>query len=219
MRKLAERSQAETKAIASLVGAIRRQIQEAVVAMQGGSVNVEETSALGKSAAAALVQVLTVVAQTTDQTTRIGVLVDKIGGNVAAVDTNVGQATAVAQRMGAAIVTMSGSAKSVDFAVQSITEIAERTGQAATSMSATANRVGAAMSDVAAVTEEQSASVEELAAGTQELARLTADLQRILGRFVLDASPAPTQRDAVVAQRRGSDWQSQDSAGTHRRSV
>ncbi len=186
VRKLAERSRAATKEIATLIAEVQKGTSEAVAAMQLGAREVESGSALAE---------------------RSGMALDEIAEAVAA-------SNAAVARITAAVEAMEAAAGNVVSASDTIAEIAQSTNDAAVSMTASALRVNDAVESIAAISEENSASAEEVSAATQDLSEqaqgvvasagsLTAmsdKLRRLVHRWRLpeeESEASDSQRDAA----------------------
>ena len=141
VRKLAERSRAATKEIATLIAEVQKGTAEAVAAMEVGAREVETGSDLAQRSASAL---------------------DEIASAVAA-------SNAAVARITSAVEAMEAASSNVVSASDTIASIAQSTNDAASSMSASALRVNDAVESIAAISEENSASAEEVSAATHEL--------------------------------------------------
>jgi methyl-accepting chemotaxis protein len=185
VRKLAERSRAATKEIASLIAEVQKGTAEAVAAMKVGSQEVDTGSALAERSAAAL---------------------DEIAAAV-------GASNAAVARITLAVEAMESSSANVVSASDTIAAIAQTTNQAARSMSASALRVNDAVESIAAISQENSSSAEEVAAATDELSEqaqgvvrsagvltdMSEKLRRLVSRWRLpeDESEDASQRNAA----------------------
>jgi methyl-accepting chemotaxis protein len=185
VRKLAERSRAATKEIASLIAEVQKGTAEAVAAMKVGSQEVDTGSALAERSAAAL---------------------DEIAEAV-------GASNAAVARIALAVEAMESSSTNVVSASDTIAAIAQTTNQAASSMSASALRVNDAVESIAAISQENSSSAEEVAAATDELSEqaqgvvrsagvltdMSEKLRRLVSRWRLpeDESEDASQRNAA----------------------
>jgi methyl-accepting chemotaxis protein len=185
VRKLAERSQRETRAIADLIAQVQRGTREAVHAMEGGAAQVQAGSAQAGRAGDALAEILAAIETTVAQ---------------------VGEIAGSAQEMAA-------GARSVVEGVQSISEVAESNQSATEAMTTRASMVSDAITSIAAVAEENSASGEEVTAAAEatgaqvtaisararDLARTAEQLEQLVARFRLAAQagePTPLRRVA-----------------------
>jgi len=176
VRKLAERSSRETKAIAELIQQVQAGTQQAVASMQAGAGTVAEGTAKADQAGRALGEILSAVESTARQVTEIA---------------------ASAQQMAA-------GARSVTDAMQSISAVVEENTAATEEMAAQSAQVSSAIGSIAAVAEEQSASteevsasaeemsaqVEEMSAQAQELAATADQLRDLVARFRLESELA-----------------------------
>jgi methyl-accepting chemotaxis protein len=179
VRKLAERSSRETKAIADLIRQVQAGTQEAVGAMQSGADKVEHGSAKASQAGTALDEIMRAVDATVEQVTEI--------------------ATSARE--------MSVAARSVTDAMHSISAVVEENTASTEEMAAQTRQVTDAIGEIASIAEEQSASSEEAAAGSEEMSAqveemsaqaqtlaTTADhLQSLTARFRLGTA-APSAR-------------------------
>jgi methyl-accepting chemotaxis protein len=141
VRKLAERSSRETKAIADLIRQVQAGTQEAVGAMQSGADKVEHGSAKATQAGTALEEIMRAVESTVGQVTEI--------------------ATSARE--------MSVAARSVTDAMHSISAVVEENTASTEEMAAQTRQVTDAIGEIASIAEEQSASSEEAAAGSEEM--------------------------------------------------
>ena len=153
VRKLAERSRAATKEIATLIAEVQKGTAEAVAAMQVGAKEVEMGSDLAQKSASAL---------------------DEIASAV-------GASNAAVARITSAVEAMEAASSNVVSASDTIAAIAQTTNSAARSMSASALRVNDAVESIAAISEENSASSEEVAAATQDLIEQAQGVVRAAG--------------------------------------
>ena len=189
VRKLAERSQRETKAISELIRGVQAGTKEAVKAMKGGSAQVEAGS------------------QKADQA---GKALDEILG---AVDVTVADVSGIAS----AAQQMADGARSVVDAMESIRQTIEQSTGATREISVQAGEVAAATQSIASIAEENSAATEEVLASAEEmgaqvdavtaqaegLARTAEQLQALVARFhdgvMADAAPDAEEDEAEGA--------------------
>jgi methyl-accepting chemotaxis protein len=141
VRKLAERSRAATKEIATLIADVQKGTAEAVAAMQLGAREVESGTALAERSGSAL---------------------DEIAQAVATSNAAVAHITAAVEAMEAAT-------GNVVSASDTIAAIAQSTNEAAGAMTASARRVNDAIGAIAAISEENSASAQQVSAATDAL--------------------------------------------------
>jgi len=118
VRKLAERSSAETKEITARIGAIQAQVADVVAAMQAGSGAVEQSAALGQQAGAALESILGVVEETTAQARAIGGAVAQMRAGTEAVGAAIEGIAAVSEQSAAGAEEVSASTQEQSAGVE-----------------------------------------------------------------------------------------------------
>lgn len=169
VRKLAEDSSRETKAIAALVDSIRQAINKAVSAAETGTREVETGTVLAKEASDSLQQIAEGAAET----------------------------ERMVEDLFAATHVAAEASHSVQESVSGIAALAEQTTATAEEMRASADEVRHLIDSVAAVSEESAASTEEVSASATEMAasiqqvyesaqslsELSNSLREIVGRF------------------------------------
>jgi methyl-accepting chemotaxis protein len=154
VRKLAERSSSETKAITQRITAIQQQVAGSVQAMEAAIRAVEHSAALGHEAEESLRNIMGVVEVTNAQASAITTALHSMAASVAAVN------DAGAMRAGA-----------------------ERVNNSVESIAAVSQESAAGAEEVSASTAEQSASVEQLSAGVQQLVSVAAGLEDLVEGF------------------------------------
>ena len=173
IRKLAERSQRETKQIAELIVQVQSSTAHAVTAMEAGAAKVQQGSAQATQAAGALSEILRAAESTARQVTEIA-------------------ASAGELELGA---------NAVVAAMQGIRTVAEENTATTEEMAAQAEQVSGAMQGIAAVSEEQTDAIHELAASADgmndqmatmrtrahELAATAERLTLLVARFKVEA--------------------------------
>ncbi len=184
VRKLAERSQRETKAIAGLIRDVQSGTKDAVKAMEVGSVKVEQGTLKADQAGASLSQILTAVEATVGQVSGIATAAQEVATGARAVVDTMGSISAVVQESSAATEEMAAQAGQVTSAIQSIAAVSEEN--------------SAATEEVSASAEEMSAQVEEMSAQAEDLAGTAEQLKELVAQFRLGdsdgASSAATPR-------------------------
>jgi methyl-accepting chemotaxis protein len=187
VRKLAERSQRETKAIAELIRAVQSGTRDAVAAMEQGAQRVEQGTAQADQAGQALGEILRAAEHTAAQVSAISAAAQamaarsrEVSGAMASISAVVEQATAAAEEMAAT---------------------AETVGRAVSGIAAVAEENSAATEEVSASAEEMSAQVEEMSAQAEDLAATAEQLQALVARFHLEASTAASAAARPVARR------------------
>lgn len=186
VRKLAERSSRETKAIAELIGQVQSGTQQAVSAMQAGASKVEAGSTKADQAGRALGEILTAVENTVRQVSEIDASATEMAAASRSVVEAMHSISAVVEENTAATEEMSAQSGQVTSAIQSIAAVAEEQ--------------SAATEEVSASTEEMSAQVEEMTAQAEELAATADQLKSLVARFRLEQREVAA--DNVVPLRR-----------------
>ena len=191
VRKLAERSQRETKAIGELIVQVQAGTRDAVLAMENGSVKVEQGSLKADQAGTALGQILEAVGATVTQVNGIATAAQEMSAGAQSVVDTMHSLSAVVEQSSAATEEMAAQAGQVTGEIQTIAAVSEEN--------------SAATEEVSASAEEMSAQVEEMTAQAEELAATAEQLRELVSRFRLEAQAEP--RESVTARRRTSDWQ------------
>ena len=209
VRKLAERSQRETKAISSLIREVQDGTRQAVEAMEQGARRVEDGSSQADQAGRALGEILKAVESTVRQVSEIAEAAQDMSLRGRDVSEAMGGIAAVAEEATASTEEMSATASGAGQAVQEIAAIATEN--------------SASIEEVSASAEEMGAQVEEVSAQAAELADTARQLQQLVSRFRLDASEAPVDEyeydddeyevEAPAQRRRSSDWQTPQQPG------
>ncbi|MCC6175208.1 MAG: hypothetical protein IT305_07900 [Chloroflexi bacterium] len=187
VRKLAERSQRETKAISDLIREVQAGTKDAVTAMAVGSEKVEQGSLKADQAGASLGEILTAVEATVGQVNGIAVAAQEVAVGARTVVDTMSSISAVVEESSAATEEMAAQAGQMTSAIQSIAAVSEEN--------------SAATDEVSASAEEMSAQVEEMSAQAEELAAMAEQLKELVARFRCEDTPG-----AVVARRRSDDW-------------
>ncbi|MCC7369194.1 MAG: MCP four helix bundle domain-containing protein [Chloroflexi bacterium] len=178
VRKLAERSQRETRAIADLIREVQAGTREAVGAMEQGSSKVEAGSARADEAGRALGEILRAVSVTVDQVAQIASAAQEMAANAHGVVEAMTSVSAVVEENSAATEEMAAQAGQVTASISSISRAA-------------ANN-SAATEEVSASAEQMSAQVEEMNAQAEELAATAEQLKGLVERFKIDAESRAT---------------------------
>ncbi|MCC7368547.1 MAG: hypothetical protein IT306_08995 [Chloroflexi bacterium] len=186
VRKLAERSQRETKAISDLIREVQSGTQNAVAAMALGAQKVEDGSAQTDQAGQALAEILAAVAGTVEQVQSIADATQSISTRARNVSDAMTAISGVGEEAMAAAEEMTASAQGVGAAVESIASVAEQSSGSAEEMAASA--------------EEMSAQVDEMSAQADELTDAAEQLRTLVSRFHLDTARA-AQPAAQPAER------------------
>jgi len=189
VRKLAERSSRSTKEIASLIAGLRREIGEAVTAMELGLKDVEAGSVLAEEADRALQSITQSVKVAADQVNRIAAAVQSMESSSDQVVEQMHDVSMVVEQSSNATTRMNDSSEQVGTAMERIASVSEQTSAAAQEVSASA--------------EEVSAQVTEMVTQSRDLAKMAEGLKSMVARFNLGSS------SEVVLRRRKDDWAGQ----------
>jgi methyl-accepting chemotaxis protein len=192
VRKLAERSQRETRAIAELIREVQAGTKDAVRAMELGSSRVEQGSLKADQAGVSLGQILTAVEATVGQVTGIAAAAQEVAAGARSVVDSMSSISAVVEESSAATEEMAAQAGQVTGGIQSIASAAAQS--------------SATTEDVSASAEEMSAQVEEMTAQASELASTAEQLEALVARFRVESVSGPAAAPAVTPRRRASDW-------------
>jgi methyl-accepting chemotaxis protein len=184
VRKLAERSQRETKAISELIAGVQRGTRDAVTAMGSGAVKVQAGAARADQAGSALAEILAAVEQTATQATGIAASAAQMSTGVRGVVDAMASIGSVVQVNLTAAGTMSAHTEQVSTAIGSIAAVAEEN--------------SAATEEVSASAQEMSAQVEEMGAQAQELAATADELRALVSRFTLDTDGTRPQSASAL---------------------
>jgi methyl-accepting chemotaxis protein len=171
VRKLAERSQRETKAIAQLIQQVQSGTRDAVGAMAAGSAKVEQGAGRASQAGRALEQILAALDATVTQVDQIAGSAEDLAGASSRVSASMASISAVVEENAAAAEQMSDRSGQVAQAIDSITEVARQQSEATDAVYASA--------------EEMSAQVEEIGSQAEELAATAETLHQMVARFRL----------------------------------
>jgi len=169
VRKLAERSSSETKAIAELVGRVRQATEKAVSAIDSGLKEVEAGSALSEEAGKALAQISSDAEEGGSLIARLIESARALAEASSRVEKAIDDIVSVAEENTAATEEMAASAEEVKKAVDAIASVSEET--------------AASVEEVSASAEQVSASIQEMAASAQSLADMAQKLRDAVSRF------------------------------------
>jgi methyl-accepting chemotaxis protein len=172
VRKLAERSSVETKAIAELISRVRQASDEAVNAIGIASEQVEAGNTLTAEAKTVLEEI---VANTRDIENLIANLIVSVkelvdAGNTAA--KSIDEIVSISEENTAATEEMAAGAGEVGKAIDSIASVSEET--------------AASVEEVSASAEQVNASIEQIAASSAELANMAARLTEAVSVFTIE---------------------------------
>ena len=190
VRKLAERSQRETKAISDLIREVQSGTRDAVEAMSQGASKVEQGAARADEAGKALGEILQAVQSTVQQVTQIAGSANEVAVGAREVVEAMGSISAVVEENSAATEEMAAQAGQVTASIESIAAVSEEN--------------SAATEEVSASAEEMSAQVEEMNAQAEELAATADQLKALVARFQIEAVGGSVS--ALTSRRRSDDW-------------
>jgi methyl-accepting chemotaxis protein len=179
VRKLAERSQRETKAISELIRDVQSGTQDAVAAMVQGTAKVDAGSAEADQAGKALEEILAAMHATVEQVDEIATAVQEMASRSREVSEEMTFIAETAQETRAASDAMAGVADEVGHSIASITA-----GSAQNSV---------ATEEVSASAEEMSAQIAAMSDQSRTLAQTAEALQELVARFVVTVEEAPRQ--------------------------
>ncbi len=214
VRKLAERSQRETKAISVLIRDVQIGTRDAVLAMESGSGKVEQGTAKADQAGAALTDILEAIEAMVERVTSIASAAQEMTSASRGVVDAMASISTIVEESSAATEEMAAQASQVSESIQSIASVAEQSSGASRQVSASS--------------EEMSAQVADVSEQAEVLARTADEVRALLAQFRVDASSegdsgsVAEDHDAdrpVVARRRTGDWQAAERRrGTRRAS-
>ncbi|MFN8637150.1 MAG: globin-coupled sensor protein [Chloroflexota bacterium] len=172
VRKLAERSQRETKAIGELIRDVQRGTRSAVEAMGRGAEKVQLGSARADQAGAALADILEAVEAAAEQAGGISVATGGLVDDVRGVATAMHEIDALVDGSKGALATMARRANDVATIARSI--------------AATSEQSSAATEEISASAEEMMAQVDTVHMQANELAQTAGTLAGLVARLNLD---------------------------------
>jgi methyl-accepting chemotaxis protein len=193
VRKLAERSQRETRAIGGLIQEVQAGTREAVLAMSQGGAKVAEGSSLANEAGRALGEILEAVEGTVRQVEEIAAATQEIAARGHDVTMAMQSISAVVDQSTAASGAMSVSADRVGRSIQGIAAVAEQN-------SATSEVVSVSVEEISAQVTEIHGQSEELAATAEQLKALVAQFRLVSHAPEAADDDAPTTADARSAR-------------------
>jgi len=204
VRKLAERSQRETKAIANLIQEVQQSTHDAVTAMDAGSSRVAEGAARADEAGVALSTIISAVEMTVGQISQIAAAAHEMAGGARGVVDAMSGISAVVDESSAATEEMTAQASQVSASITLIT-------------AASVNNTAMA-EEVSAAAEEMSAQVDEINVQADELAQTAEHLRSLVAQFRVGAANQSTGHpDRVAQRRRADDWQAARGGADSRR--
>jgi len=171
VRKLAERSAVSANEIREIIQSIQAGTQEAVEAIDKGSVQVEQGAVLAAAAGRALQDILAVVEKAKDDSNGIAREANSVLSSSREAARAVEEVAAVTQENSAATEEMAAGADEVRSAIQGVNDVS------------TANAT--AVSTVSQAVDRANHSVGEIAHSSRLLADIAEELQSLVGQFKL----------------------------------
>ncbi len=184
VRKLAEKAATATGEIAGLVKDIQQTVNDAIVAMDESTVEVQNGASKADAAGEALARILETAETVNQQMAEIAGVAQQIAASSGTLVQSIETVSAVIEENTAATEEMAASSAEVMDAIESIVSVSEEN--------------GAAVEEVSAAAEEMNAQVEEVAASAQALQGVAETLAAIVTRFKL-VSGSDRQREEVGA--------------------
>ncbi|MGE3912957.1 MAG: methyl-accepting chemotaxis protein [Chloroflexota bacterium] len=182
VRKLAERSQRETKAISGLIRDVQAGTRDAVTAMDVGAEKVQLGAARADQAGAALAEILQSVEATAVQAADISGVTGRLVGDAHQVEGAMQQIGDLVNSSTSSMETMASRAAEVSNASQSIAAVSEES--------------SAATQEVSASIEEMTAQVEMIFVQADGLSQTATTLAGLVAQLDLEQdrdAPAPSQ--------------------------
>ncbi|MGE3272315.1 MAG: methyl-accepting chemotaxis protein [Chloroflexota bacterium] len=204
VRKLAERSQRETRAISDLIRQVQSGTRQAVEAMRRGEQQIESGVSQADMAGHALDEILKAVQGTVALVDGISRAAETVAGMSREVSDATVQVSAVVEEASASAEEMTATAGQVSTAVTAVSSLVASN--------------SAASFEVSAAAEEMSAQIEELSAQAEELAASADTLRMLSEQFTLgdtaEVEPAVDRATAgLTPRRRAADWGKSGGAG------
>ncbi|HLK56132.1 MAG TPA: nitrate- and nitrite sensing domain-containing protein [Chthonomonadaceae bacterium] len=193
VRKLAERATISTREISALIGGVRHEVDEAVVAMDTSQQEVLDGVNRSEEAGNALTQIIEAAQRVASEVEGMTVTTEKMAETVQGVRTLVSMVHQRTEASMQSVLTMVTGANQVESAISTVAAIGEQTAAGAQEMSATSEEIAASTQTVAANVQEQTASIEEVSAATNELHALALHLQELVSQFQLEAEQQPAE--------------------------
>jgi methyl-accepting chemotaxis protein len=188
VRKLAERSAAATRDIASLIESVRSGVEEVVQAMQASGVEVTEGVARSEEAGRALDQLLDSAKAATEGNREVAQTAQKVAARVQEVLSLVATVREEAEAGTQAMAEMTAGSQQVSSEITSVAAISEETAAGAEEMSASAQEVSASAQQVTEAMQEQTAATQAVSAAAADLNATASRLQELVRQFRLEGN-------------------------------
>lgn len=171
VRKLAEQSAKETKAIAGLIDKIRQATEKAVSAMNSGISDVDNGSVIVQEAGKALEDILVSAQATTRQVEKLTSAFESVKAAGASVERVVAEVVGIAEETAASADDMAKDSSGVKKAIDDVAAVSEES--------------AAAAEEVSASTEEMSATIQEMSESARSLSELAGRLKAAVEKFTV----------------------------------
>jgi methyl-accepting chemotaxis protein len=182
VRKLAERSQRETRAISDLIRDVQESTHQAVEAMAAGTTTVEQGVRRANQASIALTHILDAIDTTVAQ--------------VGSVAESAERASAGARAAAGQMQAISGMVDRSSGAAEAMTGFSVEVHDSVGTMAASVEGATAVAEQVSAAAQEMSAQVEEMNAQAEDLAITAGELRKLVGQFQLGEAAGNPAVDA-----------------------
>ena len=202
VRKLADRSQRETRAIADLIHEVQAGTDEAVSAMSDGTRRVDQSAQKADAAGASLQEILHAVTTVVDQITGMAQAAQQMTVRVQGVVAGMNAIGTIAETSSASTAEMAAQSSSVTTACHAITAVMQESTTATAHVSVAAEEMSAQVNDL-------SDQAERLVVTAERLHQLTASFRTEPGRpreahaARNDSTARPV---ALTPRRRSTDW-------------
>ncbi len=169
VRKLAEGSARETKAIVGLIEHVRQATEEAVATMKSQGREVEEGNRVVEDASRALGDILNAARDSVSAVDELVTEIEEVRLAAKQVEANMKEVLEVAET-------------NTDDA-QSMTTYVNKVGEAVEAMAAAAEEGAASVEEVSASAEQISAAIQQVASSAHALAEMSVRLQQLVAKF------------------------------------
>jgi methyl-accepting chemotaxis protein len=183
VRKLAERSQRETRAIGDLIRDVQAGTREAVEAMVQGTAKVNEGSAEADQAGKALEQILVALQATVQQVEEIATAVQEMASR--------------SREVSETMTVITASAEETTAGAESMASAADEVGRSIASITAGSAQNSVATEEVSASAEEMSAQIAAMSDQSQTLAQTAQDLQALVAHFKVGVASGHVAREGT----------------------
>ena len=186
VRKLAERATGATKEIATLIGSVRADVEEAVQAMENSSREVTAGVARSEEASNALQHILQAAQTVADEVQGVTATAQEMSASVQQVLETVASVRQVSIENEQTMLEMAAGTEQVASAITTVASISEEAAAGAEEMNACAQEVSSSANQVALVVREQKQSVEQVNTAASELNGMASRLKELVTQFQLE---------------------------------